>query len=110
MNIGADDGLMPAKLSDSVRAIGHGRVGEAGRRREPVGAADPDADGERHGVGAAGADAAVDDEQQPDGGDDLGEPQRARGAALVDHSTAGSSNMRLAMTAPRQPPAIWAAM
>ena len=28
----------------------------------------------------------------------------------VDHSTAGRSNMRLATTAPTQPPAIWAPM
>ena len=29
---------------------------------------------------------------------------------LVDSSTAGSSNMRLATMAPRQPPMIWATM
>src|SRR5689334_13276816 len=51
-------------------ADGHRRVGEAGRRREEVGAADPGADGERHGRGAAGADAAVDDEQKTDSGHD----------------------------------------
>lgn len=30
--------------------------------------------------------------------------------SVVDHSTADRSNMRFAATAPRQPPATWAAM
>src|SRR5437763_5927223 len=59
-----------------------GGVGKARRRREPVGAADPDPDRERDDTGATAAHTAVNDEQQSDGGDDLGQPERGRRACL----------------------------
>src|SRR6266480_2044518 len=59
-----------------------GGIGEARRRREPVGAADPDPHRERDDIGATGTHAAVNDEQQSDGGDDLGQPETGRRAGL----------------------------
>ena len=47
MNIGADDGLMPAKLSDRVRAMVTAGLAKLVDDGEPVGAADPQPDGER---------------------------------------------------------------
>lgn len=82
MNIGADDGLIPAKVFDRVRAIVTGWIGEAGRRREPVGTTDPNADGERHRLVAAGADTPMDHQEQSNGRDHLGEPESAGGSGM----------------------------
>ena len=86
------------------------RVGEARRRREAVGAADPDARPRtapptarplrtQPWITSSSPTVATtsDNHSAPDDRD------------LVDHSTAGSSNIRLATIAPRQPPTIWAA-
>jgi len=51
MNMGAEDGAMPAKVLLSVRAI-----------KKKVGAADPCADGKWHRSFAASAHATLDDE------------------------------------------------
>ena len=65
---------------DAGEAVGEGSghrdggIGEARRRSEPVRTADPRADGEGHDRAASGADAPVDDEQEPDGGDDFRQP------------------------------------
>ena len=89
MNIGADDGAIPAKLSDRVRAMVTAGLAKLVRRGEPVGAADPHADGDGDHVAATGADAAVDDQQQADRGDDLGEPQGAGGSDVGRHLETG---------------------
>ena len=77
MNIGADDGSMPAKRVGQRAGDRDGRVGEAGRGGEPVGAADPDADGERHDVGRARCERSRGSPAADRRGDDLGQPQRA---------------------------------
>ncbi len=57
-------------------------VGEARRRREPVRGGDVAADRERDDARAPRAHDAEDHEQQPEGGDDLAEPQRRGGARV----------------------------
>jgi hypothetical protein len=57
------------------------RVGEAGGAGEPVGGGDVGTDRERDAVRAPGANRAKNDQQQPGGGDDLGQPEP--GAAAV---------------------------
>ena len=79
MKPGTSAGAMPAKVSLSDRADGHGGIGEGRRRREPIGRGDVEADGERDRVGLE-AHAAENGEQQPEGGDELGEPLRQAAA------------------------------
>ena len=87
-NAGADDGSIPANVSDNVLAAVTRRVGEARRRCEEVRAADVRADRERRGGRAARSDDAEHDEQQAEGCDDFREPEAASGSLLrrqLDH-------------------------
>ena len=82
-----------------------GGVGEAGRAGEPVRSGDVAADGERDRVGASRADEPKITSDQPDRGDDLGEPQVGRRSGRSGRGRSASrSNIRLASTAPRTPP------
>ena len=58
-------------------------VGEAGGAGEPVRRGDVAADGVGDGLESAGADAAEDDDDQPRGGDDLGQQRAGRGAVVI---------------------------
>ena len=82
MKLGADDGAIPAKRVREHAADGDGRVGEAGRAREEVGGADVGTDGSGCRRRPAGAGQGEDDEQQAEGGHDLGEEVRRRGPVL----------------------------
>ena len=68
---------------DASEGVGQGpshsdsRVGEAGGAGEPIGRSDVATDRESNGVGAPGPDGPEDDEQQPQGGDHLAQPQPA---------------------------------
>ena len=99
---------MPAKVSVNARPIGDGRVGERGRRGEPVRGADVGADGRCGDRGAAGADQGEDQQQQAGGGDGLTEPQVDAGAVLRRPRRAGTANMALASSEPQIAPTIWA--
>src|SRR3954454_15656083 len=61
-------------------ADGDCRVGEAGRRGEPVGRRDVAGHGERGRVGSPGAHDAEDHDDEPERGDDLAEPDGRAGA------------------------------
>ena len=101
---------MPAKRVRQRAGDGDGGVGEAGRRGEPVGAADPGADGERDGGGATGADQPWMTSSSPTVATTSASQSAPDERVLVERSMAGSSNIRLARTAPTQPPTTWAAM
>src|SRR5262245_52749485 len=109
MNIGADDGSMPAKVSESVRAMvtaGLAKlVDDVNQYAPPI-----------HRPTANGTTAARPERTQPwitRSSPTVATTSESQSApddrSVVDSSTAGSSNIRLAMIAPRQPPTIWAA-
>src|SRR5437879_1070108 len=106
MNIGADDGLMPAKLSDRVRAMvtaGLAKlVDEVKKYAPPI-----------HTPTATATTLARPVRTQPwmtSSNPAVATTSESHSApddrVLVEMSIAGSSNMRLATMAPRQPPAI----
>ena len=84
-------------------------VRERRRAGEPVGGEDVSADREGDLPGATGARGPEDHHEQADGRDHLAEPGAPDVARwCVDRSIASRSNIRLASTAPRKPPATCA--
>jgi hypothetical protein len=109
MNIGADDGAIPAKVSDSVRATvtaGFAKlVEEVNQYAPPIHA--PTAKGtalarpvRTHPWITSSSPTVATTSDNHSAGEER---------SLVDSSTAGSSNMRFATTAPAHPPATCAA-
>ena len=108
MNIGADDGLIPAKVSDSVRATvtaGLAKlVDDVNQYAPPIqtptanGTADARPVRTHPWMTSSNPIVATTSDSQSAPDDRL----------CVDRRTAGRLNMRLAMTAPMQPPTVWA--
>ena len=71
MNTGAEDGAMPANVSENMRPTVIAGLAKLVERREPVRGADVGADGGRRDVAAAGPGEGEDDQEQPGGRDHL---------------------------------------
>ena len=109
-NAGIELGAMPAKVFENVRAIvtaGLAKlVDDVNQYAAPMyaptanGAADPRPERATPKI----------DEQQPAVATASASQSPPPDRVLVDHSTAGSENIRLARIAPAMPPAIWAGM
>ena len=75
MNIGAEDGSIPANVSENMRADRHRRVGEAGGGGEVVGRADVGGHRSRYELEPLGSHQCEDQGDQTDCGDHLSEPE-----------------------------------
>lgn len=110
MNMGTDDGLIPAKVSERVRAIVTAglanEVDDVNQYAPPI-----------HAPTANGTNAARPDRTMPwisSSSPTVATTSESQSApderTFVEISTAGRSNMRLASTAPAHPPTICAGM